>query len=96
MGLALSHPKQSPLHDLEGVRFQVDEDKQQPIFRRRQWTVLIGRIVASGARLPIEAPVGDMGLEGGFKGRDQRLKLLYRQAGQIQHLCRVSLEIGEP
>ena len=34
MGLALAHPEQPPLHDLEGVRLQVDEDKEQPILRR--------------------------------------------------------------
>jgi hypothetical protein len=31
MGFALAHPEQPPLHHLEGVRLQVDEDKEQPI-----------------------------------------------------------------
>jgi hypothetical protein len=69
MGLTLAHPKQSPVHDLEGVRFQVDQDKQQPICWRRQRTVLIGRVPAGGARLAIEAPGGHMSLEGGLKRR---------------------------
>jgi hypothetical protein len=69
MGLALTLPEQSPLHYLKGVSFQVDQAKQQPIFWRRQRTVLIGRVPAGGARLPIEAPVGHISLERGFKGR---------------------------
>jgi hypothetical protein len=95
MGFALAHPEQPPLHDLEGVGFQVDQDKQQPILGGRQWTVLVGRIPPGGARLPIEAPFGHMGLERGLKGRDQALKLIDGETGQIEHLCGAGLEIGE-
>jgi hypothetical protein len=70
VGFALAYPKQPPLHDLEGVGFQVDQDKQQPVLGGRQRTVRVGRVPPSGARLPIEAPTGHMGLEGSLKGRD--------------------------
>jgi hypothetical protein len=33
MRFALAHAKQASLHDLERIRFQVDEDEEQPIFR---------------------------------------------------------------
>src|SRR6266511_1689494 len=96
MRLTLAHPEQSPVHHLEGVSFQVDQEKQQPIFWRRQRTVLIGRLPAGGARFPIEAPVGHRSLKHGFKGRNQPLKLLQRQAGQVQHLRGAGLHVGEP
>jgi hypothetical protein len=35
MGCALAHPEPPPLHHLEGIRLQVDQEKQQPIFRGR-------------------------------------------------------------
>jgi hypothetical protein len=81
---------------LEGICFQVDQDKQQPILRRWQRTVLVSRVPAGGARLSIEAPLRHMGLERGLKGSDQVLKLLHGKTGQIEHLCGAGLEIGEP
>lgn len=96
MGLALAHPAQPPLHDLQGVGLQVDQKKPQPILWRRQWTVLVGGVPPGGARLPIEAPGGHMRLERGFTGRDQRLKLGHCETGQIEQLCGAGLEIGEP
>ena len=95
IGLALVHPEQPPLHHLEGIGFQVGQDKQQPILGRRQRTVLIGGIPAGRARLPIEAPPGHMGLKGGLKRRDQAPKFIQGQTGQIQHLERAGLEVGE-
>src|SRR5919109_3668796 len=95
MGLALAHPKQSSWHHLEGVGLQVDQEKQQPICRRWQRTALRGGVPAGGARLPVQAPVGHRGVEHGLKGRDQLLKLLYRQAGQIQHLRGASPAVGQ-
>jgi hypothetical protein len=35
-----------------------------------------------------------MGLEGGLKGRDELLKLVQGQAGQIQQLCGTGLHIA--
>jgi hypothetical protein len=70
MGFALAHPEQLPLHHLEGIRLQVDQDKQQPILGRGQGTVLLRRVPAGGARASIEAPCGHMALEHGLKGWD--------------------------
>jgi hypothetical protein len=36
-----------------------------------------------------------MGLKGGLKRRDQAPKLIQGQTGQIQHLKRAGLEVGE-
>jgi hypothetical protein len=96
MGLALAQAEQPPLHHLERIGLQIDQDKQQPILRRRQRTVLVGRVPSSGARLPIEAPAGHMSLERGLKGLDQWLKLIHGETGQIQDLRGAGLEIGEP
>jgi hypothetical protein len=96
MSLALAHPEQSTVHDLEGIGLQVDQDKEQPVLRHRQWTVLVRRVAPGHTRLPIKAPVGHMGPERRLKGRDSLLKLCQRETGQIQHLCRAGLEIGEP
>jgi hypothetical protein len=70
MGFALAHSKQPPLHDLEGIGLQVDEDKQQPILGGRQRTVRVRGVPAGSTQLPIEAPVGHMHLKRGLKGRD--------------------------
>jgi hypothetical protein len=96
MGLALAHAEQPPLHHLEGVSLQIDQDTQQPILGGRQGTVLVGRLSANGAWPPIEAPVGHMRLERGLKGRDQVPKLVQGKTGQIQDLRGAALEIGEP
>jgi hypothetical protein len=84
------------LNDLERVGLQIDQDTQQPIFRHGQRTVLIGRVPTGAAWSSIEAPVGHMGLERHFKRRHQLFKLLHGETGQIEHLGRVVLEIGEP
>jgi hypothetical protein len=96
MCLALAPPEEASLDDLQGIGFQVDQDKQQQILWGRQWTVLVGGVLAGRARLPIEAPLGHMGLVRGLKARHQLLKLLSYEAGQIQQFSRASLQIGEP
>jgi hypothetical protein len=96
MRFALAQPEQPPLHHLEGICLQVDEDKQQPILGRGQRTVRIGRVPAGGTRPPIEAPCGHMRFERGLKGWDQAPKLIEGETGQIEYLCRTGLEIGEP
>ena len=96
MRLALAHTEQPPLHDLERIGLQVDQDKQQPILRRGQGTVLVGRVPPGGARLSIKTPCPHMGLETDLKRWHQRPKLLQRKTGQIEYLCRTGLEIDEP
>jgi hypothetical protein len=96
MGFTLAHPEQPPLHYLEGVRLQVDEDKEQPILGRGQWTVRIGCIPPGGTRSSIEAPFGHVRLERGFKRSNQRPKLLSRETGQVEHLGGAGLDVGKP
>jgi hypothetical protein len=95
IGLALVYPEQPSLYHLEEISFQVGEDTQQPILGRRQRTGLIGGVPAGRARLPIKAPLGHMGLEGGLKRWDQAPELIQGQTGQIQHLKRAGLKVGE-
>ena len=95
MSLALAHPEQPSLDDLARIGLQVDQEKQQPILRRRQRTVLVSRVSPGRAWLPIEAPVGHVALERGLNGWDQLLKCLHGETGQIEHLCRARPEIGE-
>jgi hypothetical protein len=84
MGLALTHPEQPPLHDLEGRGLQVDQEKQEPILRRGQGTVRVGGIPTRGARSSIETPLGHMGLVRGLKGGNERLKLSPCETGQVE------------
>src|SRR5262249_27129808 len=52
--------------------------------------------LAGGPGFPIEAPRRHMRLEGGLEGRDQLLKLVEGQTGEIQELQRAGLYIGKP
>jgi hypothetical protein len=96
IGFALHHPEQAPLHDLERLRFQGDQDKQEPIFRCRQGAVLVDGKPARGPRLPIHAPRRHPGVERRLEGWDQLLKLVERQAREIQERYRAGLQRGEP
>ena len=93
---ALAHTEQAPLHDLEGVGLQVREQEEQPVFRRRQGAVFVDGKLAGGSGRPIEAPRRHMRLECRLKRRDQDLKLLEGQTGEIQECCGAGLPIGEP
>jgi putative transposase len=95
LGLALVDPEQPSLHHLEGRGVQVGQATYQPILGRRQRTVLISGLPADRARLPIEAPLGHVGVKGGLKRRDQAPTLLQGQTGQIPHLERAGREVDE-
>src|SRR5712691_7955983 len=75
ISFALHHPEQAPLHDLERIRFQGDQDEQKPSFRCRERTVLVHGKPASRPGFPIEPPHRHPGVERGLEGRDQVLKL---------------------
>src|SRR5215211_7496108 len=96
IGLALAHPEQAPLHHLKTVRLQVGENEKQTLFRRRQGAILIHAKLAGSPEFAIEAPCHHMGLEGGLEGWHQLLKLVERQAGEIQELRGASLQVSEP
>jgi hypothetical protein len=94
IGFTLGQAKKASLHDLERVGLEIREEKEQAVFGRGQGAVLIDRKAARRAGRPIKAPDGHMGLEGGFKRRHEELKLLQRQAGEIQKLRGTGRDIG--
>jgi len=96
IGFALHHPEQAPVHHLESIGFEVDQDEQEPIFRCREGAVFVDGKPASRPRFPIHLPRRHTGLKRGLEGRDQLLKLVERQAGEIQELHRAGLQRGEP
>jgi hypothetical protein len=93
---ALNHPEQASLHDLERIRFQGDQDEQEPIFWRRQGAVFVDGKPARGPRFPIHPPRRHTGVERRLEGRDQLLKLVEGHAGEIQELHWAGLQLGEP
>jgi hypothetical protein len=96
IGFALAHAEQTSLNDWQAVRLQVREQEEQPVFRRREGAVFVDGKLAGGAGFPIEAPHRHMGVERSLEGRNEKLKLVGRQAGQIQELCGARLYIGTP
>jgi hypothetical protein len=95
IGFALAHAEQAALDHLEGIGLEVDQNEEQAIFRRRKRTVLVDRESAGGPGFPSEASHGHMCLARGLKGRDEELKLVQGQAGEIQELCGTGLHIDE-
>jgi len=93
---ALDHPEQVPLYYLKRISLEVGEDEEQPIFRRRQGAVFVHAKPASGPRLPIHPPRRHTRVERGLEGRDQLLKLVEGQAGEIQELHWAGLQVSEP
>src|SRR3977135_1740998 len=96
MGFALAHTEQAPLDHLEAVGLEIGQEEEQAIFGCRQGGVLEDAKLASGAGFPIEAPQGHMRLKCCLKGWDQVLKLVERQAREIQKLCGAGLHVGKP
>src|SRR5262245_57041296 len=60
------------------------------------WTILVHAETAGCPRLPIEAPRRHVGMECGLEGWDQLLKLVERQAREVQELHGAGLHIGKP
>ncbi len=84
IGFTLPHAEQASLHHLECIGLEVGEQEEQPIFWRRQGAVLVHAKPTCGPGFPIEAPRCHMRLERRLERWDQLLKLVERQAGQIQ------------
>ncbi len=84
------------MHHLECVGFEVDQDEQEPVFWCREGAVFVDGKPARGPRFPIHPPCRHPGVERGLEGRDELLKLVERQAGEIQELQRAGLQVGEP
>ena len=70
IGFTLPHAEQASLDHLERIGLEVDQNEELSIFRRWQGTVLVDREPAGDARLPIEAPRGEMRVERRLEGRD--------------------------
>ena len=92
MRLALAHTEQPPLHDLERIGLQVDQDKQPPILRRGQGTVLVGGVPPGGARLSIRrhAPIWAWKLtsNGGTNGRNSSSVRLVKSSTSVGRVWR--------
>ena len=91
IGFALDHTEQASVHHLEGIGFEIDQNEQEAIFRCREGTVSVDAKPARSPRFPIHAPRCHTGVERGLEGWDQLLKLLERQAGEIEELQRAGL-----
>lgn len=84
--LTLGQPKQLPVIDLGRVLFEITQDKEQPIFRRGEGTMRIGRVAAILAPFALQRPFHHMGLKRRFKRCEQPLKFARRETGQGQYL----------
>ena len=73
----LAHAKHAPMQQLCGILLEIDQNEQQPIFRGRQKTVLIGGVASRLPAAPIQGPVGHVLQEGLLKGEYQRSKLIH-------------------
>src|SRR5262249_38835167 len=83
------------LDHLQGVRLHIGKNKQEPILRGGQGTVLVHGKLAGGPGFPIEAPRRHMRLERRLARGNQLLKLVEGQARQIQECGWACLHIGE-
>jgi hypothetical protein len=95
IGFTLPQPEQAPVHDLQGVGFQVDQHEEQAIFRGRQGTDLIDGKAARRAKFAIQPPGGHPGVERRLEGRDQAVKLFTGQTAQIQQFRGAGVDVTE-
>src|SRR5262249_43958742 len=95
IGFTLAHAKEAALDHLKGVRLHIRENKQQPLLRGWQGTILVHTETAGGPGLPLETPRRHMRLERRLEGRDELLKLVEGQTGEIQEFRGTGLQIGE-
>jgi len=79
------------MHHLEGIGFEIGQDEQGPVFWCWEGAVFVDGKPTRGPRFPIHPPCRHTGLKGGLEGRDELLKLVERQAGEIQELHRAGL-----
>src|SRR5690348_7006006 len=96
VGLALAHAEQPSLDHLNRGGLQVREQEQQPLLRGCQRAGPIDGEPPGGSRFAIEAPCRHMLLECRLEGREQDLKLLQGQAGEIEELRGAGLHVSEP
>jgi hypothetical protein len=81
VGIGLRHPKELPLHFLDGILFQVGEDEEQLVGYREERTGLIRSVAAAGTGLPINGAVLHMHHQRLLKMGQQRRELGLCQSG---------------
>ncbi len=86
VGVGLRKAKELPLHRLRRVLFEVDQDEEQFVFNRRQWTIAIGGIGPPNAVKPLHGLRLQRVLKAGRKVRNKLLELGLGQAGQSEEL----------
>jgi hypothetical protein len=77
VGLALAHPEQTTLDDLETVGLEVSEQEEQALLGRGQRAVFVDAKLACGTGFAIESPSCHMGLKGVLKGLNELPKLVW-------------------
>jgi len=95
-GLGLAHPEQAPMEQWRRMLLEVDQHKQQSIFRSRQGTVLLGRVTSRLPAPSMARPYGHVPQERRLKGGYQRRKLVHGQARQISHVGGMGWKIAIP
>ena len=83
--LGRAQAEQAPVKHLNRILLEVDQYEQQPIFRGRQGTVLIGRVASRLPTPSLQGPFGHGVQERGLKGGHQRGKLVHGSARQISY-----------
>jgi hypothetical protein len=79
--IRLGHPKELPLHFLDGILFQVGQDEEQLVGRRGERTGVIRRVAPARAGLPINGTVLHINYKRLLEMGQQHLKFCFRQAG---------------
>jgi hypothetical protein len=79
--IRLGHSKELPLHFLNGILFQIRQNKQEFVGDRGSGTCVIRAVAADRARLPINSMGLHVGHKGLLKSRQQRLKFSFSEAG---------------
>src|SRR5262249_9636837 len=72
------------------------ENEKERVVRGGEGAVFIHSKPARGPRFPIHPPRRHPGVERGLEGWDQLLKLVERQAREIQERHRAGLQLGKP
>ena len=82
----LAHAEQASMEQMNGMLLEVDQNKQETIFRCREQAVGRGRRASRLAAPSMQRPYGHVVQERGLTGRHQGRKLGHGQARQISSL----------
>ena len=79
--IRLRHPKEVALHFLDGILFQVGQNKEQLVSHRGEGRGVRRTVAAAGAGLSINGVVCHIGQKGVFEMREEGCEFWYGQAG---------------